>query len=184
MVFFMSPGSILYKITYRRIKNPRIEYRAGTLNLIVPFGYDAEILLNKYEKWISKKRKYLQECRDISEKSELVFREGSEFESLVFKITARLSAELELTLKEIAFRKMKARWASMTSKRKMTINRAMCALPEYLLEYIIFHELVHLIEMKHSKRFREIISIRYRDFKKIDRQLYAYCLKIFHGGAF
>ena len=53
-------------------------------------------------------------------------------------------------------------------------------LPEYLIEYVIFHEIVHLIEMRHSKRFRQIISIRYKDYKKIDRQLYAYWLKIFH----
>jgi predicted metal-dependent hydrolase len=34
--------------------------------------------------------------------------------------------------------------------------------------------------MRHSKRFRQIISIRYKNYKKIDRQLYAYWLKIFH----
>ena len=177
----MNTGSIIYKVTYRRIKNPRIEYRAGSLNLVVPHGYDAEILLDKYKKWIVKKKAYLQECLDISEKSDLVFREESEFRALVYEISARLSVELELTLKEITFRKMKARWASMTSKRKMTINRAMRVLPEDLVEYVIFHELVHLMEMRHSKRFRQIISIRYKDFKKIDRQLYAYWLKIFHG---
>ncbi len=177
----MDSGSILYKVTYRRIKNPRVEYRAGFLNLVVPYGYDAEILLDKYKKWIIKKKTYLQECLDISDNSDLVSRKESEFKALVYEISARLSAELELTLKEITFRKMKARWASMTSKRKMTINRAMSVLPEYLVEYIIFHELVHLMEMRHSKRFRQIISIRYKDFKKIDRHLYAYWLKIFHG---
>jgi len=176
----MDPGSVFYKVTYRRIKNPRIEYRAGTLNLVVPHGYDAEILLDKYKKWIIKKKTYLQECLDISENCDLVFRKESDFRALVYEISVRLSAELELTLKEITFRKMKARWASMTSKRKMTINRVMSVLPEYLVEYIIFHELVHLMEMRHSKRFRQIISIRYNDFKKIDRQLYAYWLKIFH----
>jgi predicted metal-dependent hydrolase len=181
MAVFMDPGSILYKVTYKRIKNPRIEYRAGSLNLVVPHGYDAEILLDKYKKWINKKKSYLQECLYISEKSDLVFRKESEFKALVYEISARLSAELELTLKEITFRKMKARWASMNSKRKMTINRVMSGLPEYLVEYIIFHELVHLMEMRHSKRFRQIISIRYKDFKKIDRQLYAYWLKIFHS---
>jgi predicted metal-dependent hydrolase len=181
MAVFMDTGSILYKVTYKRIKNPRIEYRAGSLNLVVPHGYDAEILLDKYKKWINKKKSYLQECLYISEKSDLVFRKESEFKVLVYEISARLSAELELTLKEITFRKMKARWASMNSKRKMTINRVMSGLPEYLVEYIIFHELVHLMEMRHSKRFRQIISIRYKDFKKIDRQLYAYWLKIFHS---
>jgi predicted metal-dependent hydrolase len=181
MAVFMDPGSILYKVTYKKIKNPRIEYWAGSLNLVVPHGYDAEILLDKYKKWINKKKSYLQECLYISEKSDLVFRKESEFKVLVYEISARLSAELELTLKEITFRKMKARWASMNSKRKMTINRVMSGLPEYLVEYIIFHELVHLMEMRHSKRFRQIISIRYKDFKKIDRQLYAYWLKIFHS---
>jgi len=177
----MDPKSLIYKVTYRKIRNPRIEYRAGALNLVVPHGYNAEILLDKYKNWIIKKKTYLQECLDISENCDLVFRKESDFRALVYEISVRLSAELELTLKEITFRKMKARWASMTSKRKMTINRVMSVLPEYLVEYIIFHELVHLMEMRHSKRFRQIISVRYKDFKKIDRHLYAYWLKIFHG---
>jgi predicted metal-dependent hydrolase len=180
MVFFMDPRSLTYKVTYRKIRNPRIEYRAGALNLIVPHGYDAEILLDKYKNWIVKKKTYLQECLDISEKSNLVFRKESEFKALAYEISARLTAEMELSLKEIVFRKMKTRWASITSKRKMTINRVMGFLPEYLIEYVIFHEIVHLIEMRHSKRFRQIISIRYKDYKKIDRQLYAYWLKIFY----
>ena len=79
----MDSGSILYKVTYRRIKNPRVEYRAGFLNLVVPYGYDAEILLDKYKKWIIKKKTYLQECQDISEKSELVFRKEFEFNAPV-----------------------------------------------------------------------------------------------------
>lgn len=176
----MDLRSIPYKITYKKIRNPRIEYRAGALNLVVPHGYDAELLLDKYKKWIIKKRTYLQECLDISVKSDLVLREEPEFEALVYEITARLCAEMELDIKEIVFRKMKARWASMTSKRKMTVNRSLRILPEYLIEYIIFHELVHLMEMRHSKRFRQIISTRYKDHKKIDRHLYAYWLKIFH----
>ena len=179
----MDPKSLTYKVTYRKIRNPRIEYRAGALNLVVPYGYNAEILLDKYKNWIIKKKAYRQECLDISEKSDLVFRRESEFKALIYEISARLTAEMELSLKEIVFRKMKTRWASITSKRKMTINRVLGFLPEHLIEYIIFHELVHLMEMRHSKRFRQIISIRYKDFKKIDRHLYAYWLKIFHGEA-
>lgn len=51
-------------------------------------------------------------------------------------------------------------------------------LPQYLVEYIIYHELVHVIEKKHNNRFWEIISGKYNDYQKMERELFEYWFKI------
>jgi len=51
-------------------------------------------------------------------------------------------------------------------------------LPEYLIEYIIFHELVHIIEKNHNSRFWEIISGKYKDYQKSEKELFKYWFKV------
>ena len=75
----METGSLNYKVTYRKIRNPRLEYRAGELNIVVPYGYNAELLLDKYKAWITRKKRYLQECLEISGRIELIYREEKDF---------------------------------------------------------------------------------------------------------
>jgi predicted metal-dependent hydrolase len=51
-------------------------------------------------------------------------------------------------------------------------------LPDYLIEYTIFHELVHIIEKKHNNRFWEIISKMYSDYQKLEKKLFEYWFKV------
>ncbi len=47
-------------------------------------------------------------------------------------------------------------------------------LPQHLIEYIIFHEIIHVIEKKHNNRFWEIIEKRYKDYQGLERELFEY----------
>ena len=64
-----------------------------------------------------------------------------------------------LTKPELSIRTMTSRWGScIPSKNKITINKNLIYPPEECLEYVILHELSHLIEANHSKSFYNIIS--------------------------
>ena len=43
--------------------------------------------------------------------------------------------------------------------------------PKYVLKYIVAHELAHTVTGGHSKRFYEIVSFLYPNFKKAQRKL-------------
>ena len=47
-------------------------------------------------------------------------------------------------------------------------------LPQHLIEYIIFHEMVHVIEKKHNNSFCMIIEKRYKDYQGLERELFEY----------
>ena len=56
---------------------------------------------------------------------------------------------------EIRIRKMKTRWGTCTATaRRIWLNLELAKKPASCLEYVLVHEMVHLIERTHSERFR------------------------------
>ena len=56
-------------------------------------------------------------------------------------------------------RTMKTRWGSCTPKTgAIRINSALAAYPPECLEYVVAHELAHLVEPSHNKRFHAVLD--------------------------
>ena len=49
-------------------------------------------------------------------------------------------------------------WGSCNSKNEISINWRLIFCPQYILKYIIAHELSHLIEFNHSKNFWNLVD--------------------------
>jgi hypothetical protein len=69
---------------------------------------------------------------------------------------------------------MRTKWASLSSAKNLTVNRLMKHLPEYLIRYVIFHELAHIIEKRHNEKFWEIISRKFKNYQKMEREMFIY----------
>jgi predicted metal-dependent hydrolase len=54
---------------------------------------------------------------------------------------------------------MKTKWGSCNPKLgHVRLNTELVKKPKDLLEYIVVHEMIHLIEARHSKRFVELMD--------------------------
>lgn len=62
----------------------------------------------------------------------------------------------------------RAKWGMCDNKRNIYLNYKMIMLPHNLIDYIIVHELMHLIELNHSKNFWAEVKKILPDYK--DRQ--------------
>lgn len=62
--------------------------------------------------------------------------------------------------------KMKYRWGSCTPANNIIFNWRIIKAPMYVLEYLVAHELVHLIENNHTPRFWNILSIQVPNYEK------------------
>jgi len=98
---------------------------------------------------------------------EIVEREDEEFKDLIYLIVEKTSSELGAKVNNVYFRKMRTKWASCSNKKNLH-------LPEDLIEYVIFHEIVHLIEKRHNANFWNIILSRFDTYKDLEKDLFEY----------
>jgi predicted metal-dependent hydrolase len=67
---------------------------------------------------------------------------------------------------ELKFLDMKKRWGSCTNEGNIILNFYLIKAPMYVIDYVIVHELAHLIEYNHSPRFWNIIRTQINDYKE------------------
>jgi hypothetical protein len=103
-----------------------------------------------------------------------VERTDDEFKELVYTYVKQISKKYKIFPKNIYYRIMKSKWGSCSSKKNLTINTLLKLLPEDIIRYVILHEMVHIIERKHSKRFWEIITHNFPDYESREQDLFVY----------
>ena len=171
-------NSYSYEVCHRNIKYPRVELKTGELLFILPFDYSSDIFYEKHKSWILEKIGFIEGCLDNARYRELAQRSDKEFETLMCEVINETQNDLNVKINKVYLRKMKTKWASLSLFENLTVNRLIKYLPKYLIEYIIFHELVHIAQKKHNSQFWEIISRKYKDYQKFERELFEYWFKV------
>jgi predicted metal-dependent hydrolase len=168
-------GDVLdFFVKYRNIKYPRLEFKTGTLELILPFGKSPMDLVENHKQWILKKQKFIKDCLRASRNKKIVDRTNKKFQNLISNIAKSFAKQLKVQIGKIFYRRMRTKWASCSSKRNLTINTLMKYLPKKQVEYIIYHELVHLIEKRHNEHFWKLVTKRFRNWKTLESSLFSY----------
>jgi predicted metal-dependent hydrolase len=75
---------------------------------------------------------------------------------------------------KISVKEQKSRWASCSTKRNLNFNLFLAALPVEIIDYVIIHELVHLVELNHSKKFWDVVGLADPEYKKHREWLHRY----------
>ncbi len=64
-----------------------------------------------------------------------------------------MAKERSLSLNNVKVSSAKGRWGSCSSTGNINLSLYLVLLPRHLQDYVLQHELTHLIEMNHSPRF-------------------------------
>ncbi|MFM1851801.1 MAG: hypothetical protein RIS54_1485 [Verrucomicrobiota bacterium] len=67
--------------------------------------------------------------------------------------TLELAALTGMEVKLVAVRNQRSRWGSCSANGTISLNWRLVQTPDFVRDYIIYHELMHLREMNHSDRF-------------------------------
>ena len=101
---------------------------------------------------------------------ETKWKDAQEFKNAVREWCDRISVKV----KQIQIRPMKRKWASISTNGRLTFNSELLDLPKELGEFVIVHELVHLLVPNHSKLFKCFMSAYLPSWEEKEKQLKLY----------
>ncbi|MCF8179296.1 MAG: M48 family metallopeptidase, partial [Sulfuritalea sp.] len=78
---------------------------------------------------------------------------------------------LELEAPQLRLSSAHTRWGSCSKHGGIRINWRLIHLPTHLGDYVIAHEVAHLLEMNHSPRFWTVVDSIYPDWKAARSEL-------------
>ena len=85
--------------------------------------------------------------------------------------TLELAALHRLQIRSVQVRDQRSRWGSCSARKTICLNWRLIQTPEFVRDYIIIHELMHLREMNHSSRFWAHVAAAYPGYLEAERWL-------------
>jgi predicted metal-dependent hydrolase len=80
-------------------------------------------------------------------------------------VVRREAARLHVAYRSAAVRDQRTRWGSCSRHGNLSFSWRLVAAPSEVLEYVVVHELCHLKEPRHSKRFRRLLDLARPDWR-------------------
>ncbi|WP_300385271.1 SprT family zinc-dependent metalloprotease [Clostridium sp.] len=77
-----------------------------------------------------------------------------------------ISKKLNLNPSKIFIKDQKTLWGSCNNKKEIRLNWRLILMKEQVMDYIIIHELCHIIHMNHSKSFWDLVEKYDSNYKK------------------
>jgi len=81
------------------------------------------------------------------------------------------AARIGVRLAQVHVRPMSSKWASMSMAGRLTLDTHLLDLPTDLGEFVIVHELVHLLAPNHGKLFKSYMHTYLPDWEEQEQQL-------------
>ena len=137
---------VIVKRSNRRKKTIQARMVNGTMVVLAP----ARISDKELEKHISELRARL-EIREIP-------RDDSGLDSRARFLNQRyFNGELSWESIQYSFRQERRHGSCTTTDRTIRISHRMAKMPRWVEDYVIIHELAHLIEPNHGKNFKALV---------------------------
>lgn len=83
----------------------------------------------------------------------------------------QLAKEHSLTLTKAIIRNQQSRWGSCSHSGTIALNFRLVQMPPAIRDYVLLHELMHLKQQNHSRRFWRLVEQAYPDFRAAERWL-------------
>jgi predicted metal-dependent hydrolase len=83
----------------------------------------------------------------------------------------QLCAQNSLKVSKIRISSARTRWGSCSGKDSISISWRLIMAPPTVMDYVIFHELAHVIHKNHSKKFWELVGQFDKNYKISEKWL-------------
>jgi predicted metal-dependent hydrolase len=90
------------------------------------------------------------------------------------ELTARLlelAAEHKVVPGTISIRNQRSRWGSCARNGNIALNFRLVQMPQAVRDYVLLHELMHIKQQNHSRRFWKLVEAACPEFRELERWL-------------
>src|SRR3989344_3627668 len=171
------------KISYtlkksRRAKKMRLTvYCNGSVVVTAPFGAEYSIIerfITEKKKWLLDKIQFFKDnggnnIRKFSRKDYL--ENKSAVLALVKERIEFYNKIYNFLFKKVFIKNQKTRWGSCSRKGNINLNYKILFLPKDQQDYIIVHEMCHLREFNHSRRFWALVAKTIPNYLNIRKKI-------------
>jgi hypothetical protein len=152
-------------------------YCDGNLVVTLPNNVNyniAEQFIIKKSKWIIDKLEYFKNV------SSQIFVKGKKRDFKKYKGEALILVQKRINyfnkiydfdFNRVNIKNQKTRWGSCSKKGNLNFNYKIVLIPNKLADYIIVHELCHLKEFNHSRKFWNLVAKTLPDYLEIRNEL-------------
>ena len=92
-------------------------------------------------------------------------------EAGVHDLVAEWADRLGVTVTRVQLRQMRRKWGSMSTRGTLTLARDLTRLPRRLVEYVVVHELLHLVVARHGGMFELLLGRHVPDWREREQEL-------------
>lgn len=161
-----------YEIIYSKRKTLCLQIKQdGVLVVRCPYGTKKERIQEfvlSHANWIESKQKIVK--NRLTPINKLSNDEISELKRLAKEYippkVMYYSSLLGVMPSKISINQAKTRFGSCSSKKSLNFSCNVMRYPSEAIDYVILHEVAHIIELNHSKRFWAIIEQFMPDYKE------------------
>ncbi len=171
------------KINYTIRKSKRARrmrlavYCDGSVVVTTPSGLKESVVekfVKEKSEWLFSKVDYFKKFKrrtitKYSHKDYLKYKEDSY--NLILERVNYFNEIYQYNYNVINIKNQKTRWGSCSKKGNLNFNYKILFLPEKVRDYIVVHELCHLKEFNHSKKFWNLVAKSFPDYQQIKREL-------------
>ncbi len=134
-----------------------------------------EHFLRAKKDWILKKVEYFKRVGEgvrILPRGQKSYKEyKDQARHFVHQKLHELNQRYNFSFNRVAIKNHSTRWGSCSKQKNLNFNYRIFFLSNELAEYVIVHELCHLTQMNHSKKFWALVAQVVPDFKERRKQL-------------
>lgn len=129
-----------------RVEKERVKIKAGFLEVYTEEKQEVAELIKKWYKQ----------------------RAGQKLKEIAFPLMESFATrhKIKISPEDLTLREMPTRWGSCTPKGRIIVNPELVKAPRGCIEYVIIHELCHLIHHNHTQKFLDLQTKEMKDWEK------------------
>ncbi|MBV1914126.1 MAG: M48 family metallopeptidase [Pseudomonadales bacterium] len=158
----------------QQLKNKTEQYQMTDGESITFLGHELQLqlrLASRNKVYIEAGKLCIEGRIETSEKALKLFHNWLKDQARAYMVprTEAYAARLgvEDSLQQIRFRKTRSKWGHCSSKGIIQFNELIMLAPTMVVEYLIIHEVCHLVYMNHSRQYWKLVEGHCPDYSEM-----------------